>query len=96
MIVTHHLTKRFDGLTAAEDLSLEVNEGELVGLLGPNGAGKTTTVRMLACLVAPSSGEAAICGLKVGEKDQAIRQIIGIVTETLTSIREGMKGRTKK
>jgi ABC-2 type transport system ATP-binding protein len=81
MITTHHLTKKFNGVTAVEDLSLDVHEGEVLGLLGPNGAGKTTTVRMLACLIAPTSGEATVCDYRVGQDDEAIRRSIGILTE---------------
>jgi ABC-2 type transport system ATP-binding protein len=81
MITTHDLTKRFDAVTAVENLTLEVYEGELLGLLGPNGAGKTTTVRMLACLIAPTAGHAVVCGHRVGEDNQAIRSKIGMLTE---------------
>ncbi len=81
MISIHNLTKRFNGNTAVEDLTLEVKEGELLGLLGPNGAGKTTTVRMLACLVAPTSGSATVCGYAVGRENQEIRNNVGVLTE---------------
>jgi ABC-2 type transport system ATP-binding protein len=59
-----------------------VAEGEVFGFLGPNGAGKTTTVRMLTSLIAPSSGMASVNGLVVGRDDQAIRQTVGLLTET--------------
>lgn len=68
MIETKNLTKWFDGTLAVDNLTLEVQEGEILGLLGPNGAGKTTTVRMLACLIAPTSGQAIIDGYKVAGK----------------------------
>jgi ABC-type multidrug transport system, ATPase component len=51
-----HLTKRFGGRVAVEDVSFTVAAGEVFGFLGPNGAGKTTTVRMLGTLIAPTSG----------------------------------------
>jgi ABC-2 type transport system ATP-binding protein len=69
-------------VTAVDHLDLEVAEGEVFGFLGPNGAGKTTTMRMLACLVGPSSGHAWVSGLKVGKDDTAIRRTVGILTET--------------
>lgn len=52
-----HLTKRFGELTAVDDISFELKEGEILGLLGPNGAGKTTTMQMLLAVLTPSSGE---------------------------------------
>jgi ABC-2 type transport system ATP-binding protein len=88
MIKTEHLTKQFkskkkvSGITAVEDLDLEIPEGEVFGFLGPNGAGKTTTVRMLSSLIAPTSGRAFINSFEVGKQDQEIRQCVGILTET--------------
>ncbi|MBI4675069.1 MAG: ABC transporter ATP-binding protein [Chloroflexi bacterium] len=81
MIETQNLTKTFDKFTAVERLTLDVQAGEIFAFLGPNGAGKTTTMRMLACLVAPTSGQASVAGLRVGQDDDAIRARIGILTE---------------
>ena len=81
MIETQNLTKTFDKFTAVENLSLDVQAGEIFAFLGPNGAGKTTTMRMLACLVAPTNGSATVAGLRVGRDDDAIRATIGILTE---------------
>lgn len=81
MIQTRNLTRWFDATLAVDNLTLEVQEGEIFGLLGPNGAGKTTTVRMLATLIAPTSGQAIIDGYKVGEGDREIRRRIGLLTE---------------
>lgn len=55
MISIKNLTKKFDDFTAVNDISLEVNEGEIFGLLGENGAGKTTTLRMMATMLKPTS-----------------------------------------
>ncbi|HNZ00596.1 MAG TPA: ABC transporter ATP-binding protein [Anaerolineaceae bacterium] len=88
MIRTEGLTKLFNqgrnqpSITAVEDLTLQVEEGEVFGFLGPNGAGKTTTVRMLACLIGMTRGRAWINGYEVGRDDQAIRQSVGLLTET--------------
>lgn len=82
MILTEGLTKRFDQITAVENLSLEVHEGEVFGFLGPNGAGKTTTVRMLACLISPTSGRAIVNGFEVGKEDMSIRRCVGVLTES--------------
>ncbi len=78
---TEHLAKRFERLTAVEDLDLEVREGEVFGFLGPNGAGKTTTLRLLCALIAPTSGTAEVAGFRLGQQDEQIRASVGILTE---------------
>ena len=60
MIDTENLTRKFGNLTAVENVTLHVDEGEVFGFLGPNGAGKTTTIRMLCCLIGKTSGQAHI------------------------------------
>ncbi len=82
MIETQDLTRQFNGKLAVDRLTVEVWQGEVFGFLGPNGAGKTTTVRMLACLIRPTSGAARINGYEVGRDNQQIRRICGILTET--------------
>ncbi len=87
MIETKQLTKIFkikngEDITAVQDLTLSVDEGEVFGFLGPNGAGKTTTVRMLTSLIAPTSGTAVVNGFTIGRDDQAIRRSVGILTES--------------
>ncbi len=81
-IETSHLTRTFGSLVAVDDLTLVIPEGTVFGFLGPNGAGKTTTVRMLSALIAPSRGSAMVAGFRLGENNEAIRQAIGILTET--------------
>ena len=56
MIEVKNLTKKFGDVTAVQDLSFHVDEGEVFGLLGPNGAGNTTTIRMLCCLISKIAG----------------------------------------
>jgi ABC-2 type transport system ATP-binding protein len=93
MIDTDGLTKKFGDLTAVDNLTLHVDDGEVFGFLGPNGAGKTTTVRMLCCLISKSSGNATVGGYQIGNKEDSlkIRKIIGLVpdnvglTENLTA-----------
>ncbi len=82
MIETSGLTKHYERAIAVEDLNLDVKQGEIFAFLGPNGAGKTTTVRMLACLVAPTRGQARVAGYVVGQDNDAIRGRIGILTES--------------
>jgi ABC-2 type transport system ATP-binding protein len=85
MIEVENLTKKFGNLTAVDDLSFHVNEGEIFGFLGPNGAGKTTTVRMLSCLISKTSGSARVAGYDIGNDADSmkIRQIIGVVPDDL-------------
>ena len=82
MIVVEGLRKDFRRLTAVYDMAFTVGDGEIFGLLGPNGAGKTTTVRMLAGLIAPTSGSATVNGHSIGDGSQRIRAITGILTES--------------
>lgn len=81
-IETEQLTRSFGSLVAVDHLTLAIPTGNVFGFLGPNGAGKTTTVRMLAALIAPTSGTAMVAGHKLGEDNQAIRRSVGILTET--------------
>ena len=85
MIETENLTRKFGSLTAVDNLTLNVGEGEVFGLLGPNGAGKTTTVRMLSCLISKTSGTAKIGGYEIGNQENAlkIRKIIGLVPDNV-------------
>jgi ABC-2 type transport system ATP-binding protein len=66
-------------VVAVEDISFDIKAGELFGLLGPNGAGKTTTVKMLATLLIPSQGTAAIIGYDVVKDAQEVRKRIGFI-----------------
>ena len=56
ILTTEHLTRRFKELTAVDDLTISVNQGEIFGLLGPNGAGKSTVIKMVTILLPPTSG----------------------------------------
>ena len=85
MIDTDNLTKKFGDLTAVDNLTLHVDEGEVFGFLGPNGAGKTTTIRMLCCLISKTSGTAKIGDYDIGNKEDSlkIRKIIGLVPDNV-------------
>lgn len=82
MINVENLVKKFGSLTAVDKISFSVAEGEIFGFLGPNGAGKTTTIRMLATLIAPTSGNVLIDDKDPKKDGYYIREIIGILTET--------------
>jgi len=81
MIKTERLSKRYDTLTAVDDVSFEVHPGEVLGFLGPNGAGKTTTMRMLAGFISPTSGTASICGHDIETDTLAAKRAIGYLPE---------------
>jgi len=87
MIRTEGFSKTFGGnkkqpvIHAVQDLSLDIQRGEVFGFLGPNGAGKTTTVRMLCALIGPTSGRAWVNNYEVGRQNQQIRASVGILTE---------------
>ena len=82
MIVATGLTRRFGLRTVVNDVTFEVGRGEIVALLGPNGAGKTTTLRMLAGLIAPTSGTVAIDGMQLTRATgSTLRSRIGFLTE---------------
>jgi ABC-2 type transport system ATP-binding protein len=72
------LTKRFGEFTAVDDFDLVVAAGTVVSLLGPNGAGKTTIVRMLATLIEPTAGTAAVCGFDIRTEGDAVRNVISL------------------
>ncbi len=89
-IVADGLVKRFGDTRALDGIDLAVRTGSVFGLLGPNGAGKTTAVRILATLVRPDGGHAAVCGHDVVRQAHQVRQLTGLtgqyasVDETLT------------
>jgi ABC-2 type transport system ATP-binding protein len=81
MIEAKGLGRRFGAFTAVEGITFTVPDGTILALLGPNGAGKTTTVRMLAGLLAPTSGDATVAGHDVRREPSAVRAAVGLVTD---------------
>ena len=79
------LVVRFDALVAVDEVSLEVERGEVFGLLGPNGAGKTTTLRVLTTLLKPAAGSAVVAGFDVASDALAVRASIGYVPQALSA-----------
>ncbi len=77
-IQTFSLSRKFGDLVAVDGIDLSIKEGELFSLLGPNGAGKTTAIKMLCCLLKPSSGTAMVMGRDIHEDPMAVKQIIDV------------------
>ncbi len=84
IISVKNLTKKFDGITAVDNISFEVEEGTIFGFLGPNGAGKTTTINILCTLLSPTSGSAFIAGHDCMKESSEVRKAIGIVFQDTT------------
>jgi ABC-2 type transport system ATP-binding protein len=95
-VVADRLTCRFGAFTAVSEVSLTVDEGEIVGLLGPNGAGKTTLIRMLCGLQAPAGGAATVAGFDVRRARSALRGHIGYMSQRFSlypdqTVRENLR-----
>src|SRR5688572_9410865 len=81
MIQVDNLTKRYIGHVAVDEVSFQVERGEIVGLLGPNGAGKTTIMRVLSCYMPASSGTVRVAGYDVFTQADEVRRRIGYMPE---------------
>lgn len=79
VIKVEGLKKYFGDVRAVDDISFEVERGELFGFLGINGAGKSTTINMLCTLYAATAGSVEVCGYQVGKQDEEVRKRIGVV-----------------
>ena len=79
IITTNNLTKKFNDLTAVDQITLSVKKGEIFGFLGPNGAGKTTTIKMLITLSNPTSGSAMVADFDIIKEKDNVRKNIGVV-----------------
>jgi ABC-2 type transport system ATP-binding protein len=82
MITVQGITKQFGDITAVNNISFSIREGEITGLLGPNGAGKTTTLRMLTCYLKPDKGAISIGRYNVDDNPVEVRKIIGYLPES--------------
>jgi ABC-2 type transport system ATP-binding protein len=82
MIKVEGLTKRYARTVAVDNISFEVEKGQIVGFLGPNGAGKTTTMRVLTCFLPPTAGTAQVAGFDVLEQPLEVKKRIGYLPET--------------
>lgn len=80
-VVIDRLTKKFDGFTAVDQISLSVGRGEIFGFLGANGAGKTTAIRMLCGLLLPTSGNGTVAGFDIYKETEKIKLNIGYMSQ---------------
>jgi ABC-2 type transport system ATP-binding protein len=81
VIEIEKLGKRYNGVTALDDFSLSVGDGELFGLVGPNAAGKTTLIKILSTLLPPDSGRATIAGHDIADDSRATRALVGYMPD---------------
>ncbi|MBP7382037.1 ABC transporter ATP-binding protein [Myxococcota bacterium] len=81
VITADHLTKRFGDFTAVDDISFEVEQGEIFGFLGANGAGKTTAMRILCGLSKPTSGRGTVAGFDVTRQPERVKASIGYMSQ---------------
>ena len=88
-IVIENLTKKYKDITAVDNLSLTINEGELFALLGVNGAGKTTTIKMLSCLTKSTQGNAFLLGKSINNEGDEIKKFIAVSPQE-TAIARGL------
>ena len=80
-IVAERLVRQFDGLTAVDEVDLDIRRGEIYGFLGPNGAGKSTMVRVLCTLLSPTAGRAVVAGYDVATQPGKVRLRIGVALQ---------------
>jgi len=88
MIKVENLTKTFGAKVAVDDVSFEVDKGEVLGFLGPNGAGKSTTMRMIAGFIPPSSGRVSVCGFDMLSDPIPGKRRIGYLPESAPSYQD--------
>jgi ABC-2 type transport system ATP-binding protein len=88
MLRIEHLSKTFDTIKAVDDISLEVQKGEIFGFLGPNGAGKTTAISMIAGLLKPDSGKIVVDSMDLENNLRSIKKIMGVVPQDMAFYEE--------
>ena len=87
-----NLTKRYRDVTAVDNLTLTVRQGELLSLLGVNGAGKTTTIKMLSCLTRPDDGDAFLMGKSIVADTAAVKSLIAVSPQE-TAVAPGLSAK---
>lgn len=81
MITVKNVTKKYGKFKAVDNISFEINDGEIIGLLGPNGAGKSTTMNILTGFIEPTEGEVIINGYNISKKPKKVKKCIGYMPE---------------
>ncbi len=81
IIAAENLTRRFGTFTAVDDVTLQIQKGDIFGFLGPNGSGKTTLIRMLCGLLEPSSGRATVLGFDTARESEQVKRHIGYMSQ---------------
>jgi len=81
MIALENLTKVYSGITAVDDLNLQISQGTIFGFIGPNGAGKTTTIKMMAGILKPTKGRILINGLDIAREPSKVKMMIGFIPD---------------
>ncbi|MGB1017499.1 MAG: gliding motility-associated ABC transporter ATP-binding subunit GldA [Chitinophagales bacterium] len=81
-VIVKNIAKTYGSQKAVNNISFEINKGEIVGFLGPNGAGKSTTMKMISCFIAPTAGTAEVCGIDILENPIAVKSKIGYLPES--------------
>lgn len=85
VIAVENIVKRYGDFEAVKGITFEVEDGEIFGLLGPNGAGKSTLIRMMTTLIPVTGGRALVAGHDVSKDSDAVRRVIGVIPQALTS-----------
>ncbi|MFZ2863349.1 MAG: ABC transporter ATP-binding protein, partial [Ignavibacteriaceae bacterium] len=80
-IIVNNLTKKFGSFTAVDNVSFDVNRGDIFGFLGANGAGKSTTIRMLTGILEPTSGDAIVGGYSIKKEPDKVKTQIGYMSQ---------------
>lgn len=81
IIKVSELTKKFNAVTAVDNISFEVQQGQIFGLVGPDGAGKTTTIRLLTGILEPTGGQAWVDGRHIVKESEALKETIGYMSQ---------------
>ena len=85
VVETKNLTKRYGSFVALDDLSISLEQGQILGFIGPNGAGKTTTIKILVGLARPSGGSASVEGIDCFHESKKIKKLVGYMPDTFGS-----------